>query len=350
MRNRTPVPRAERPPLPDFTPVPRKCARHDGWTPTRQRAFIAALADTGSVSRAAAMVNMAPEGAYQLRRHPEADGFRRAWEAALDCGVAKLKDIALERAIHGYLVPCFVGGKLIGWRRKHNDRLLMFCLRHYGEDAEGRRTTINYFSTRATAGSLPSPSGEGAGGGAAAEASTTTVRTVISGPSPFAPGESRGARLDGSAAIVESFDAVELDEQAQAAIHQALADCAARRRALAGTPGDPDEHFIAVEQPEREVLVYDPGYSRPRKELQRPPPAGDGPLVAEDELLEPSPRALAQPEDQYRSGPGEFDWQMLDDEEGMKAIEDAVESVKRAKLPSPSGEGRRGGGTEENEE
>lgn len=54
MRNRTPVAAADRPPLPEFTPVPRK-PRHDGWTPERQKAFIEALADTGSVSRAAAM-------------------------------------------------------------------------------------------------------------------------------------------------------------------------------------------------------------------------------------------------------------------------------------------------------
>jgi hypothetical protein len=28
--------------LPDFTPVPRKLPRHDGWTPARQKAFIEA--------------------------------------------------------------------------------------------------------------------------------------------------------------------------------------------------------------------------------------------------------------------------------------------------------------------
>jgi len=38
MQNRTPVARAARPALPDFTPVPRKY-RHDGWTPERQRVF-----------------------------------------------------------------------------------------------------------------------------------------------------------------------------------------------------------------------------------------------------------------------------------------------------------------------
>lgn len=113
MQNRTPIAAEARPPLPDFTPVPRKY-RHDGWTPERQKAFIAALADTGSVSRAAAMVNMAQANCYTLRRAAGAESFRRAWEAALDFGVARLKDIAFERAIDGYLVPVFVAGKLMG--------------------------------------------------------------------------------------------------------------------------------------------------------------------------------------------------------------------------------------------
>jgi hypothetical protein len=59
MQNRVPIAREVRPALPDFDPVPRQYHRHDGWTPERQKAFIEALADTGSVTRAAAMVNMA---------------------------------------------------------------------------------------------------------------------------------------------------------------------------------------------------------------------------------------------------------------------------------------------------
>ena len=31
MRNRVPVKREERPPLPEFAPVPRRKHRHDGW-------------------------------------------------------------------------------------------------------------------------------------------------------------------------------------------------------------------------------------------------------------------------------------------------------------------------------
>jgi hypothetical protein len=229
MKNRTPVPRQDRPPLPGFDPVPRKSARHDGWTPDRQKAFIEALADTGSVSRAAAMVNMSAEGAYYLRRQPGADGFRRAWEAALDYGVARMKDIAFERAVEGYLVPCFVGGKLIGWRRKYNDRLLMFCLRHYGEDASGKRTKIEYFSTRASA-AAGSDSGHS---GAASEASTTTVRTVMSG-------KTDPAGLDHSVALIDGFQGIDLDDTAREEILAVLRDCAERRRSIAGTPDDPD--------------------------------------------------------------------------------------------------------------
>lgn len=116
--------------LPAFTPVPRQCQRHDGWTDKRQRRFIEALADTGSVKAAAHRVNMTPEGAYMLRRHPQAAGFRNAWEAALALGVQQLEDVAMERALHGTEVPVYSYGKLIGSRIVHNDRLVMFILRN----------------------------------------------------------------------------------------------------------------------------------------------------------------------------------------------------------------------------
>jgi len=261
------------PPL-DFEPVPRKCARHDGWTVERQRWFIAALADTGCVAIAARMVNMSPEGAYQLRRRPGAESFRRAWDAAQTLGLQRVKDEAFERAMVGQLVPVFVAGKLMGFRRKKNDRLLMFILRHYGEDAQGRKTTVNYFSTRATAGAAaPSgrqPTRSGALTSARdagsdrpttgeavsidvtdslrddalslAEASTTTLKTVVTGPAA-APG--RIARDDGAAAIVNAFEGVDLDAEAQAEIYRALEACAERRRALEADPENDPECLFA---------------------------------------------------------------------------------------------------------
>ena len=231
----------------DFTPVPRKSQRHDGWTPERQKAFIGALADTGCVAIAARMVNMTPESAYMLRRAPGAESFRRAWEAAQGFGLQAVKDEAFDRAMNGQLVPVFVAGKLMGFRRRKNDRLLMFILRHYGQDSQGRKTTINYFSTRATAaagaGANPLPlagegeprSGEGEGARgetrsvSAAEASTTTVKTVISGD----PGQAADpARQDEAADLLNAFEGVDLDDTARAEIHRALEAAADRRRAL----------------------------------------------------------------------------------------------------------------------
>lgn len=126
-KSRTKAPKGA---LPDFAPVPRGWDRHDGWTAERQRGFIEALADTGSVRRAAESVNMGPEGAYRLRRHPQAGAFRKAWDAALALGVQRLEDIAMERALEGVEVPVYSYGKLVGTRRIHNDRLLMFLLRN----------------------------------------------------------------------------------------------------------------------------------------------------------------------------------------------------------------------------
>jgi hypothetical protein len=318
MQNRQPTAPNAGAPVPPFGPVPRKCARHDGWTPARQRAFIEALADTGSVSRAAAQVNMSSEGAYYLRRQPGADGFRAAWEAALDFGVARMKDIAFERAITGYLVPVITGGKLIGYRRIYNDRLLMFCLRHYGQDANGKRTKIEYFSTRASASSSPERGGGPAqlveGGGSQAEASTTTVRTVITGGSA-----TDRPTLDQTSALIDTFDPAALDDQARLAIAAILTDCAARRRAEDGTIDDPVEVFtpvlLAIPLPEDwQPMAGDPN----APQLTR----ADG--VSPDEFLEHHPHPLLDEDDQYRASADEMPWTLLDDEEGMESIEAAA--------------------------
>lgn len=65
-----------------FEPVLLR-ARRGGWSPGRQRAFIAALAETRCVRAACRRVAVAPESAYRLARRPDAAGFRRAWEEAL---------------------------------------------------------------------------------------------------------------------------------------------------------------------------------------------------------------------------------------------------------------------------
>ncbi|WP_296716230.1 hypothetical protein [Erythrobacter sp.] len=126
-----------------FTPVPRQCERHDGWTPQRQRTFIEALADTGSVAAACKTADMSQAGAYHLRRQPGADEFRAAWQRALDFGVQRIEDVAMDRALNGVEEPLYSYGALIGTRTRYNDRLLMFMLRNRAPErfADGRRVS-----------------------------------------------------------------------------------------------------------------------------------------------------------------------------------------------------------------
>ena len=245
--------------LPAFDSVPVKY-RHDGWTPARQKAFIGALADTGSVSRAARYVNMSPEGAYYLRRRPGSESFRRAWEAALDLGVQRLKDIAYERAIDGQLSPVFVAGKLKGFRRIRNDRLLMFCLRMNARDERGKRFAASYFdsdaarlhggtgtsSSSVAIGQTKTPSGSGAIGQTGTSSSSVAIgqtKTSSSSPAPLPnpkpvrlgvsytlPALSRAEKDDMNAAMVEHFDPVDMSLAEIEAMQTQLAEIARRKR------------------------------------------------------------------------------------------------------------------------
>lgn len=118
----------------DWVPVLKK-RRKDGWSPDRQRAFIEALADCGSVITAAQCVGMSESSAYRLRRAPGAEAFDRAWSAAIDAASKKLLDAAFERALVGTDEPVFDRkGRRIGRRLRQSDRLLMFLIRAYGPD------------------------------------------------------------------------------------------------------------------------------------------------------------------------------------------------------------------------
>ncbi len=66
-----------------FDPVPRR-AHVNGWTAELQRAFIAALAMTGSPRQAAAALGRWANGAEQLRKAKGARSFADAWDCALE--------------------------------------------------------------------------------------------------------------------------------------------------------------------------------------------------------------------------------------------------------------------------
>lgn len=115
----------------EWLPVRRKL-RRDGWTPQRQRDFIAALADYGTVERAACEVHMSVQSCYRLRRAPDGGNFAAAWDVALAHAARVLLDTAFERAFNGTDEPVFNReGNRVGRRMRQNDRLIMFLLRAY---------------------------------------------------------------------------------------------------------------------------------------------------------------------------------------------------------------------------
>ena len=71
-------PPTRRPRIPAFVPV-RTRARRDGWTVARQANFIGALAESGSVGRAAVRVGMSRESAWRLRGREGAESLAAAW-------------------------------------------------------------------------------------------------------------------------------------------------------------------------------------------------------------------------------------------------------------------------------
>jgi hypothetical protein len=86
------------PQVDDFTPAPTR-KRHAGWTAERQRKFIEHLSLTGNVGDACALVGVASSSAYRLRNRAGAEGFARAWDAALrQCATRKPRSFSTARS------------------------------------------------------------------------------------------------------------------------------------------------------------------------------------------------------------------------------------------------------------
>ena len=74
-----------------FDPVPRR-AHANNWTPEHQRAFIAALAITGSPRQAARAIGRHAFGAEQLKTARGGRSFAAAWDAAME--LARDREVA----------------------------------------------------------------------------------------------------------------------------------------------------------------------------------------------------------------------------------------------------------------
>lgn len=116
-------------PLLGFAPYLHTAPRRNSITPDRQRAFIAELAATGIVTQAARAIGASLEALYKLRHAHGAAGFSAAWDAALDRGVARLEDCALERALAGEERPVVSMGQVVTTYRRYDTALVLFLLR-----------------------------------------------------------------------------------------------------------------------------------------------------------------------------------------------------------------------------
>jgi hypothetical protein len=125
----------------DFTPVPRRRARRNGWSPERQQLFLFALSRCGSVARAARAAGMTPRSAYQLLDSPAADSFAEAWDRAIEEGIERVRADALERALAGVFVPVFRRGKLVRVEHRRCDRLALALLSGHHRDVDYQRQT-----------------------------------------------------------------------------------------------------------------------------------------------------------------------------------------------------------------
>ena len=134
-----PPPPRQRRPVPSFTPVPLRW-RADGWTPVRQAAFLAVLAETKCVAKAARAVGMGRESAYRLRDRPGAGSFAAAWDKLLAIpGESRMStsDLLWHRAEYGRIRPVMRRGRCVGMHASpDNDAVITL----YRQEMRRRRT------------------------------------------------------------------------------------------------------------------------------------------------------------------------------------------------------------------
>ena len=80
-----------------------------------------------SIRSAARLAGVSPTTVRNARKTDTS--FARSYDHAHDNVVDKLENSAMRRAIHGYRVPVYHKGKLIGTKRSYSDALTIFMLK-----------------------------------------------------------------------------------------------------------------------------------------------------------------------------------------------------------------------------
>lgn len=132
-----------------FRPVPLR-VRHDGWSVTRQCAFLVQLYLTGSVAAAARQVGMSRASAYRLRERADAQSFAHAWDRVLTPpgsgrpgrvreDFRKVTDAELMARADTLLVrPVIYRGQMVGIREKPDISAILRLARRTGSSTHHR--------------------------------------------------------------------------------------------------------------------------------------------------------------------------------------------------------------------
>lgn len=105
------------------------------WRPRGR--FLRAFARTGSVSVACRMAGVARRSVYRWRDR-DAD-FRRRWEAARARAGELIRDSVMERALQGEERPVWRDGRIAGYERVPDNRLLWQVAQALHADVYGPR-------------------------------------------------------------------------------------------------------------------------------------------------------------------------------------------------------------------
>src|SRR5437588_10835134 len=89
----------------DFAPVPRKIEVVGGWSPEKQREFIARLAAHGSKNKACTEMSMHATGMTKVQNSPGSKSFRLAWDSAVELARRRRAEKAAEEFVTPRMNP-----------------------------------------------------------------------------------------------------------------------------------------------------------------------------------------------------------------------------------------------------
>lgn len=119
--------RPVRKPVPEPAPEEEEGLPQRGPSAASLRSFLHYLARSGSVTFAATRACLERRTLYRRRASDEA--FAAGWDEALQLGIDRLQDDAMQRALHGTERTVYRNGKQVGSTQQYDNKLLQFLLR-----------------------------------------------------------------------------------------------------------------------------------------------------------------------------------------------------------------------------